>query len=77
MGISDAAASPGEPVPVLPRNRDIHAHTRGIIYSFINVEANHAMQKAKISSKKPPSVDDMIPFYRSPFGIHLNKQFIE
>ena len=50
--------------------------TRGIIYSFINAEANYSMQAAKYHSHSPPMGDDMAKFYRAPFGVHLTRDFI-
>ena len=54
----------------------MHAVTKAIIYSFCGVEANYAMKAAETKFESPPFGNDMLPFFKAPFSVYLNRDFI-
>ena len=77
MGIKqEPARSFAADVPTLASIADIHEKTRAIIYSVISTEANYAIKAATHRGDNPPFGDDMKPFFKSPFGVLLNGDFL-
>jgi len=55
---------------------NVHANTRAIIYSFCGVEANYAMKAAEHKVESPPFGNDMLPFFKAPYSVYLNRDFV-
>ena len=68
--------APPADVPSASSIENIHAKCRAIIYSFCGVEANLAMKAAEYKEDNPPFGDEMSPFFKSPYSVYLNRDFI-
>ena len=55
---------------------DVHAKSKAIIYSFISVEANHSMKAAQYKEESPPHGSAMMDFFKAPYSVYLNRDFI-
>lgn len=55
---------------------NVHAITKAIIYSFCGVEANYAMKAAESKFESPPFGNDMLPFFKAPYSVYLNREFL-
>ena len=65
-----------EPVPSASDIPDIHDVVKTIIYSFVNVKANIAVQKSAYFSKDPSTGLEMLEFFRDDFSFFLTRDFI-
>lgn len=67
-------------MPEVPTIKDkiknIHEQTRAIIYSFCGVEANYSMKAAETKVESPPFGDEMMHFFKVPYGVYLNRDFL-
>jgi len=76
IGLDVAKTGQLEALPTLPSVRDVHATTKVIIYSFVNVEANYQMQQAQLKMFEPPQGAEMLKFFKAPNSVHLTRDFI-